>query len=203
MYKWGNEKALFRNKEAQYSKAMDSLIVGYSAARSDIQEKVNATIKKSFLAKEQAYTAYAQAARGQGMYRTGEAGSRAAGRRQFLALMNKYKDIEYAVHETSTTGQAKGQQNAMKGLKTRGNKFLSQLGVAPIPPMLQGQIGKDRSGQFMGTLQNLMEIAPIVAAPFTGGASLGIPGIGKLPTSKPPIDYANLGKSWGAGLIKW
>ena len=191
MYKWGNEKNMWRNKEVQFLKGNDAAVIGYSRAKSDALEGAFKVASKARAAKESAFADYSQRNR-KGTaagYLSGQAGSKAAGRNAYLALLNKYSNAEYAVEESITRGTDKAQLIAKRGYISRRNQLIGKLGIPKAPPMLQPIPGKDKMGQFMNFVSTASSIAGMFhpAGAIMAGLTKPKPGPGPTPTDPDSI----------------
>ena len=188
--KFLNSSALFYSKGAQFKKGNDAAVVGYSRDVSDATAAALDFAGKARLSKAIGYAAHQQAdSRLGGKDALNQ--SRTAGRNQFLAMAQKNHQLEYAVDQTFGLGMQNAQRAAGRVLQSNRDKLLAARGVAPLQgpriPMPK------RSTDWAGGFSKLLKIGAVVAAPFTGGASLkllGIPGLG---------DQANLGAGVAGG----
>ena len=174
LYKWNNEKANYHNKETRYLKGGNIATIGHSRAISDATENA---FRLAGQGRQQKAAIYKQWATGQRVDEGG--GSRTAGRNQYLQLLDKHASIEYSIDEAWGLGMQKAQLGADRQLRNAWNKLDTALGIPKSPPMLEPVPPVDKMGQLMDGIQKGIKIASVAAAPFTGGASLGIGGIGK------------------------
>ena len=174
MYEYGQERAAFHNKETRYQHGVDNAVIGFSRTVGDATANAFQIAGKARQAKAAAERSYATS------QRVDEGGgARNAGRNQYLALLDKHREAEYAVDQAWGVGMDRAEIGARRQLSNKFNKLEEALGIPKSPPLMEPIPGKDRFGQIMQGVQMATQIAKIGAAPFTGGASLGIPGIGK------------------------
>ena len=169
MYQWGQEKALFHNKETRYLTGSDNAVVGFSRSIGDVKEAAWSAAGQARNKKAEALTAYAK-----GQYVDEGGGSRTAGRNKYLELLDKHRAIEYSLDEVFGSQMAKATLGAERQLRNKYTKLDEQLGIPKSPPMLEPIPGVDKFGQFMDGLDKAVKIGKVVAAPFTGGATLGM-----------------------------
>ena len=202
LYKWNNEKANYHNKETRYLKGGNLANIGRSRAIGHATENA---FRLAGQGRKQKAEIYKQFATGQRVDEGG--GSRTAGRNQYLQLLDKHASIEFQIDEAWGLGMQKAQLGADRQLKNQWNRLDEALGIPKSPPMLQPIPPVDKMGQLMDGIQKGIKVASVVAAPFTGGASLGISGLGKgagqfnpfsslgmQGKSNPSFDYSSLGK---------
>ena len=175
MYEWGNKKASYHSKEATGKTFADAAVIGFSRTRGAGQENAmrmagEGRIRKAALAAE--YATQQRVDEG--------GGSRTAGRNQFLSLLAKNSAIERAVNESWGIGMQKNELAGRRQLQGYRNKIQEKYGgPPPVQPLFEPVPGPDRMGQIMDGIGKVTKIASVVAAPMTGGASLGISGLGK------------------------
>ena len=173
--KFLNSAALHYSKGAQFKKGNDAAVVGYSRDVSDATAAALDFAGKARLSKAIGYAQNQQAdTRLAGKDALNQ--SRTAGRNQFLAMAAQNRQIEYAVDKTLGLGMQNAERAASRVLQSNRNKLIAARGVAPLQgpriPMPK------RERDYMGTFNKIKTIGAIGAAPFTGGASLQLLGIG-------------------------
>ena len=168
-----NDKALFHNKESLFKKGSNAAVIGYSRNISDATSKA-----LDFAAGARLQKSINEAEYKRKMGFTGDAlnRSRTAGRNQFLELANKNRQIEYNVNKTWSLGMDKAELGAERVLAGNRDKLLASKGIAPQrgPRISIPKSQRD----YMGTFNKIKTAGALIAAPFTGGASLSILGIG-------------------------
>ena len=174
-YKWGSEKAMFHNKETQYMRGKNAAVIEYTRTRSNALENAFTVAGKGRLMKQSLTKQYAQAADTKARYRTGEAGSRTAGRNNYLKLLDKFSEVEYAIDQTWSKGMDKAELGAIRQKRSRDNKLFTALGVPKQPPLLEPVPKGQKNWMKAATT-----VASLALAVPTGGASLSALGIGGL-----------------------
>ena len=174
--KFLNSAALHYSKGAQFKKGNDAAVVGYSRDIGDAQAKALEFAGNARLSKAVGYAKYQQQ---KGRYSAGKDAlnkSRTASRNAFLAMAAQNRQIEYSVDQTFGLGMQNAETAANRTLASNRDKLLASKGMRPIKPhripMPKGE------ADIMGTFNKIKTIGAIGAAPFTGGASLKLIGLG-------------------------
>jgi len=196
MYKWGQETAMYHNKETRYLSGGDAAVVGFSRTVSDATEQA---FRLAGQGRKQKAEIYKQWTTGQKVDEGG--GSTKSNRNQYLQLLDKHASIEYSIEEAWGIGMQKAELGATRQLQNKWNKLDEALGIPKSPPMLEPLPPVDKMGQLMDGISKGIKIASVAAAPFTGGASLGISGIGGAKSAKSIVGGDSLSNLFKGGDI--
>ena len=170
-----NKANLFHSNEQLKEKGNQEGIVSFTATRGDGQERAYEIAGKAREASVASTVAYAQ------QQRVDEGGgARNAGRNQFLAMLSKNAQIQNQVTEAWGVGIQKHENKAFRELKGYQRKLDEKYpGWKPTPPQLVPVPGKDKFGTLMDGINKAKTVGALAAAPFTGGASLSLIGVGQ------------------------
>ena len=173
--KFLNSAALHYSKGAQFKKGNDAAVVGYSRDVSSAQAKALQFAGNARLSKAIGYADYQRKnTRAAGKDALNQ--SRTAGRNAFLAMAAKNQQIEYSIDKTFGLGMQNAELAANRVLSSNRDKLIAARGMKPLqPPRIPMP---KREADIMGTFNKIKTIGAIGAAPFTGGASLQLIGLG-------------------------
>ena len=163
----------FKSKEAQMKKGNDANVIGRSRNVGDATAKAMAFAGQANLRKAIGYAQYTKSAMGRGSQLDR---ARRQGRNTYLQLLNQNREIEYAVNQTWDLGMKKSELGANRVFQSNRDKLLAARGF-PTQPGPRVPHPK-RVPDYLGTFNKIKTVGAIAAAPFTGGASLTLLGIG-------------------------
>ena len=175
MYNWSNKKAVYHSKEAQFLKGKDNYLIGYTRDRGSAQTTAFSVASQARLGLQSAATQYYINKR----VDEGD-GSATSSRNELLGLLAKNYKQQAAVDQAWGVGIQTDMLAAGRRHRSKVNKLYEKLQLAspPQPPLLEKVPKEDQASKIMSGVGMALKLAPLIAAPFTGGASLKLMGIG-------------------------
>ena len=157
-YKYRSDSLKYWNRETDYVRGKQAAAIGFSRQRSDAYQRAMATLATGLKGREASEIAYAKA--GMKDPRAGLAGrSRTADRARLLELLHKQGEIENTIDKSFNRNLDAYHTKALNTYKGILQKNKEAIGMKPEwgPPVMMP--GKDRMGQFIGSLQTGLSIA--------------------------------------------
>ena len=169
-YKYRSDSLKYWNRETDYVRGKQAAAIGFSRQRSDAYQRAMATLATGLKGAESAQIKYARAGFKSTAHQAGR--SRTAGKALLLDLLNKQGEIENTIDKNFTRNLDAYHNKALNTYKGIIQKNKQAVGMRPEfgPPVMMP--GKDKMGQFIGSLKTGLSIA-------TSIATLGSTGLGQ------------------------
>ena len=155
--KFGSESIKFWNRETTYKRGKESIAMGFSRGRSDAYAKALDIVSTGRRQKEVLTKGFAAQ-----QYVDEGGGSRTAGRSKLLELLAQTTQIQRATDDAFGRNMDIVHQGLKRDYVSKQAKNRARLGVPPewgAPVMMPP---KDKSGQFLASLQTGLSIASSV-----------------------------------------